>query len=248
MKETLNLFNLHVSSLFWFILNCCNDAFRTSSLTIRGQFVLLRSYTRYLMQYGKRALDMLASSKDSLRLLWLEQLFSDSQADGDEDGVRLAAAVRLVQAANPGASAAKVEQRFRELQRLRDKMGGLSLDDRSEVKEGGGGGGGAVAARELVLKQEFIEVFHDFCTRPEIYFLLVQFSSNKEFLDTKDLMRFLEAEQGITQVSGQSGEKGGKTSKKKRVTKTKKNSFIWPAGGAKAGCRLERIKSEFKRL
>lgn len=157
--------------------------------------------TRYLMQYGKRALDMLASSKDSLRLLWLEQLFSDSQVDEDEDGVRLAVAVRLVQGANPGVSAAKVEQRFRELQRLRDKMGGLSLDDRSEVREGGGGGGAAAS----VLKQEFIEVFHDFCTRPEIYFLLVQFSSNKEFLDTKDLMRFLEAEQGMTQVGGQSG-------------------------------------------
>lgn len=169
------------------------------------------------MQYGKRALDMLASSKDSLRLLWLEQLFSESKADADEDGVRLAAAVRLVQGANPGASAAKVEQRFRELQRLRDKMGGLSLDDRSQAKEGGGGGG-AAAAKELVLKQEFIEVFHDFCTRPEIYFLLVQFSSNKEFLDTKDLMRFLEAEQGMTQVGGKTGEKKGKTGKT-RVTK-----------------------------
>lgn len=153
---------------------------------------------------------MLASSKDSLRLLWLEQLFSDSQADEDEDGVRLAVAVRLVQGANPGVSAAKVEQRFRELQRLRDKMGGLSLDDRSEVRERGGGGGAA-----SVLKQEFIEVFHDFCTRPEIYFLLVQFSSNKEFLDTKDLMRFLEAEQGMTQVGGQSGERSNKESVKR---------------------------------
>uniref|UniRef100_A0AAX7VKM7 Phosphoinositide phospholipase C n=1 Tax=Astatotilapia calliptera TaxID=8154 RepID=A0AAX7VKM7_ASTCA len=50
-------------------------------------------------------------------------------------------------------------------------------------------------------KLTFVEVFHDFCTRPEIYFLLVQFSSNKEFLDTKDLMRFIEAEQGMAQVS-----------------------------------------------
>uniref|UniRef100_A0A3Q4GEY8 Phosphoinositide phospholipase C n=1 Tax=Neolamprologus brichardi TaxID=32507 RepID=A0A3Q4GEY8_NEOBR len=48
-------------------------------------------------------------------------------------------------------------------------------------------------------KLTFVEVFHDFCTRPEIYFLLVQFSSNKEFLDTKDLMRFIEAEQGMAQ-------------------------------------------------
>ncbi|CAM9304700.1 unnamed protein product [Lampetra planeri] len=54
---------------------------------------------------------------------------------------------------------------------------------------------------KLVTKQEFFEVFHDVCTRPEVYFLLVRFSSNKEFLDTKDLMRFLEAEQGVAQVS-----------------------------------------------
>ncbi|KAK7885999.1 hypothetical protein WMY93_025620 [Mugilogobius chulae] len=34
-----------------------------------------------------------------------------------------------------------------------------------------------------------------------IYFLFVQFSSNKEYLDTKDLMIFLEAEQGMPEVS-----------------------------------------------
>lgn len=152
------------------------------------------------MQYGKHALDMLASSKDSLRLLWLEQLFSsaadlDSQADAEE-GIRLQSAVRMIQSANPGVSATKVEHRFKELQRVREKMCGLSLDNGSEARDHK-----RLAGRpERVLKQEFIEVFHDFCTRPEIYFLLVQFSSNKEFLDTKDLMRFLEAEQGMAQV------------------------------------------------
>uniref|UniRef100_A0A3Q3XDV7 Phosphoinositide phospholipase C n=1 Tax=Mola mola TaxID=94237 RepID=A0A3Q3XDV7_MOLML len=96
---------------------------------------------RYLMQYGKHALDMLASSQNSLRLVWLEQLFSST----------------------------------------------AYLERQEDVEDG--------------ISEEFTEVFHDFCTRPEIYFLLVQFSSNKEFLDTKDLMRFLEAEQGMTQVS-----------------------------------------------
>lgn len=164
--------------------------------------VLFRPWflSRYLMQYGKHALDMLASSKDSLRLLWLEQLFSsaadlDSQADA-EDGIRLQSAVRMIQSVNPGVSGTKVEHRFKELQRVREKMCGLSLDDGSEARDHKR----LVGRPERVLKQEFIEVFHDFCTRPEIYFLLVQFSSNKEFLDTKDLMRFLEAEQGMAQV------------------------------------------------
>ncbi|XP_071775347.2 inactive phospholipase C-like protein 2 [Centroberyx gerrardi] len=162
---------------------------------------------RYLMQYGKHALDMIASSQDSLRLSWLEQLFSsaaESDGQGDaEEGIGLRSAVGLIQSANPGVSSGKVEHRFKELQRVRERIcgvGAATLDngsvakDHSENKRRAG-------RNERVTKREFIEVFHDLCTRPEIYFLLVQFSSNKEFLDTKDLMRFLEAEQGVVQVS-----------------------------------------------
>ncbi|XP_029022918.1 inactive phospholipase C-like protein 2 isoform X2 [Betta splendens] len=156
------------------------------------------------MQYKKHALDMLASSQDSLRLGWLEQLFSSAAdpngQEGVDGGIRLQSAVKLIQSVNPGVSSGKVEQRFKELQRLRERMCGSTLDngsgvqDLSEPKKPTG-------RSERVTKQEFNKVFHDFCTRPEIYFLLVQFSSNKEFLDTQDLMRFLEAEQGMAQVS-----------------------------------------------
>lgn len=155
------------------------------------------------MQYGKHALDMLASSQDSLRLVWLEQLFS-SAADSDrqedvEEGIRLQSAIKLILSVNPGVSSGKVEHRFKELQRVRERMCGLTLDNGSGVKDHSDNKS-LIGRNERVTKQEFIEVFHDFCTRPEIYFLLVQFSSNKEFLDTKDLMRFLEAEQGMAQV------------------------------------------------
>ncbi|XP_047461253.1 inactive phospholipase C-like protein 2 isoform X2 [Mugil cephalus] len=157
---------------------------------------------RYLMQYGKHALDMLASSQDSLRLCWLEQLFS-SAADVDkqediEEGIRLQSAVKLIQSVNPGVSSSKVEHRFKELQRVREKTYGPTIGNgsgnHSETKKPPG-------RNEQVTKLEFIEVFHDFCTRPEIYFLMVQFSSNKEFLDAKDLMRFIEAEQGMAQAN-----------------------------------------------
>ncbi|XP_034400676.1 inactive phospholipase C-like protein 2 isoform X2 [Cyclopterus lumpus] len=159
---------------------------------------------RYLMQYGKHALDMLSSSQDSLRLGWLEQLFSsaaDSYGQEDiEEEIRLQLAVKLIQSVNPGVGCRKVEHRFKELQRVRERMCGLTLDNESGVEEHVENKR-LIGRNERVTRQEFIEVFHDFCTRPEIYFLLVQFSSNKEFLDTKDLMRFLEAEQGMTQVS-----------------------------------------------
>lgn len=153
------------------------------------------------MQYKKHALDMLASSQDSLRLSWLEQLFS-SAADSNrqenvEEGIHLQSAIKLIQSVNPGVSSGKVEQRFKELQRQR--MCGLTVDNGSGVKDHSENKK-PTGRNERVTKQEFIEVFHDFCTRPEIYFLLVQFSSNKEYLDTQDLMRFLEAEQGMAQV------------------------------------------------
>ncbi|KAF3833727.1 hypothetical protein F7725_024931 [Dissostichus mawsoni] len=158
----------------------------------------------YLMQYGKHALDMLASSQDSLRLGWLEQLFS-SAADSDDleedvEGLRLQLAVKLIRSVNPGVGGGKVELRFKELQRVRTSMSGLTLENESGAKDPGENKR-PIGRNERVTKQDFIKVFHDFCTRPEIYFLLVQFSSNKEFLDTKDLMRFLEAEQGMAQVS-----------------------------------------------
>ncbi|KAI9526880.1 Inactive phospholipase C-like protein 2 [Dissostichus eleginoides] len=159
---------------------------------------------RYLMQYGKHALDMLASSQDSLRLGWLEQLFS-SAADSDDleedvEGLRLQLAVKLIRSVNPGVGGGKVELRFKELQRVRTSMSVLTLENESGAKDPGDNKR-PIGRNERVTKQDFIKVFHDFCTRPEIYFLLVQFSSNKEFLDTKDLMRFLEAEQGMAQVS-----------------------------------------------
>lgn len=155
------------------------------------------------MQYGKHALDMLASSQDSLRLGWLEQLFS-SAADSDDleedvEGLRLQLAVKLIRSVNPGVGGGKVELRFKELQRVRTSMSGLTLENESGAKDPGENKR-PIGRNERVTKQDFIKVFHDFCTRPEIYFLLVQFSSNKEFLDTKDLMRFLEAEQGMAQV------------------------------------------------
>ncbi|OCT75844.1 inactive phospholipase C-like protein 2 [Xenopus laevis] len=131
---------------------------------------------RYLISYGKHTLDMIESFQDNMRISWLSQMFRDL----DEENVMhipLCKAVQFIKNVNPGLKNSKIELKFKELQKSKDKV---STD---------------------VTKDEFIEVFHELCTRPEIYFLLVQFSSNKEYLDTKDLMMFLEAEQGIAHVT-----------------------------------------------
>ncbi|KAM9418556.1 inactive phospholipase C-like protein 2 [Salvelinus alpinus] len=292
---------------------------------------------RYLILYGKHAMDMIASSEDSLRLVWLAEMFSSKVVSNglsgrEEEWISLRSAVGLIKSVNPGVRSGKVERRFKELHRIKERTRGArttgvrtdvgavagpeaivgtsvvagtgsgdgievvgkgdgartrtevvgkgdGAGTRTEVVSKGDGAGtrtevvgkgdgagtrtevvgkgdgagtrtevvgkgdgagtrtevvgkgdgagtrtdvvgkgdGAGTRTEVVgkgntdnrrgeiedrvTKEEFIEVFHELCTRPEIYFLLVQFSSNKEFLDTKDLMKFLEAEQGVAQVT-----------------------------------------------
>ncbi|XP_067303873.1 inactive phospholipase C-like protein 2 [Pseudorasbora parva] len=131
---------------------------------------------RYLISYGKHTLNMIQSCQDNMRASWLGDLFDEADIIGGKC-ISLCSAVQLIKNLSPGVKNVKIELKFKELQKAKDKT------------------------RSDVTKEEFIEVFHDLCTRPEIYFLLVQFSSNKEFLDTKDLMIFLEAEQGMAKVS-----------------------------------------------
>ncbi|KAM5157006.1 inactive phospholipase C-like protein 2 isoform 1-T2 [Mantella aurantiaca] len=131
---------------------------------------------RYLISYGKHTLDMIESFQDNMRMSWLTQMFRE--IDEENVGhVPICKAVQFIKKLNPGLKNSKIELKFKELQKPKEKT---NID---------------------VTQDEFIEVFHELCTRPEIYFLLVQFSSNKEYLDIKDLMMFLEAEQGVAQAT-----------------------------------------------
>ncbi|KAH3894178.1 hypothetical protein DPMN_018335 [Dreissena polymorpha] len=48
---------------------------------------------------------------------------------------------------------------------------------------------------------EFVSLFKEISTRPEIYFLLVRYASNADYLSTDDLLLFLEAEQGMQRIT-----------------------------------------------
>lgn len=133
---------------------------------------------RYLISYGKHTLDMIVSSHNNMRASWLSSVFASADSKG-MGHIPFSKSVQLVKSLNSGLKNTKIELKFKELHKAK----GITGTD--------------------VTKEELIEVYHELCTRPEIYFLLVQFSSNKEFLDTKDLMRFLEAEQGMPHVTEQ---------------------------------------------
>ncbi|XP_051871854.1 inactive phospholipase C-like protein 2 isoform X1 [Pristis pectinata] len=133
---------------------------------------------RYLISYGKHTLDMIVSSHNNMRASWLSSVFATADTK-DVGYISFSRAVQLIKSLNSGLKNTKIELKFKELHKAKGKTG------------------------TDVIKEELIEVYHELCTRPEIYFLLVQFSSNKEFLDTKDLMMFLEAEQGMPHVTEQ---------------------------------------------
>ncbi|TNN33903.1 Inactive phospholipase C-like protein 2 [Liparis tanakae] len=119
---------------------------------------------RYLISYGKHTLNMIESTQNNMRSSWLGELFDEADVN-DSRKVSICAAVQLVKKLNPGLKNVKIELKFKEIHKAKDKAG------------------------SDVTRDEFIE-----------------FSSNKEFLDSKDLMIFLEAEQGMAQMGCRSVE------------------------------------------
>lgn len=71
----------------------------------------------------------------------------------------------------------QVRLRFKEIQRSKEKL------------------------TSHVTCEEFQEAFCELCTRPDVYFLLVQLSKDRECLDPQDLRLFLETEQGLSLVT-----------------------------------------------
>ncbi|XP_018582079.2 inactive phospholipase C-like protein 2 [Scleropages formosus] len=131
---------------------------------------------RYLVSYGRHPVDIVEPSKPSLRTSWISSVFDT--ADLEKEGyISLSRATQIIGELNPGMKASQIELKFKELQKERDQY------------------------KEDITAEIFTEAYCELCTRPEIFFLLVQFSSNKEYLDCKDLMLFAEVEQGMEGVS-----------------------------------------------
>ncbi|XP_053327732.1 inactive phospholipase C-like protein 1 isoform X2 [Spea bombifrons] len=130
---------------------------------------------RYLASHSKQPLD-LEGGQNNPRFAWLKSVFEVADVDGN--GIMIEdTAVALIRQLSPAIKEAKVRLKFKEIQKNKEKL------------------------TTRVTKEEFYEAFSDLCTRPEVYFLLVQISKNKEYLDANDIMLFLESEQGMTQVT-----------------------------------------------
>uniref|UniRef100_A0A668AUK0 Phosphoinositide phospholipase C n=1 Tax=Myripristis murdjan TaxID=586833 RepID=A0A668AUK0_9TELE len=113
------------------------------------------------------------SPGSKMRSEWLAAEF----AQVDEDGYGIVpedVAVATICKLCPGIKEAKVRLRFKEIQRSKEKL------------------------TSHVTREEFQEAYCELCTRPDVYFLLVQLSKDRECLDPQDLRLFLETEQGLS--------------------------------------------------
>ncbi|XP_053554996.1 inactive phospholipase C-like protein 2 isoform X2 [Bombina bombina] len=131
---------------------------------------------RYLVSYGKHTPNVQGTSQTSLRTLWISSVFEIADID-NEGQIPVSRAIQLIKGLNPGMKTSTVELKFKEVQKISEKYGSFITCD------------------------VFVEAYCELCTRPEVFFLLVQFSSNKEYLDMKDLMIFMEVEQGMEEVN-----------------------------------------------
>ncbi|XP_061826817.2 inactive phospholipase C-like protein 1 isoform X1 [Nerophis lumbriciformis] len=116
---------------------------------------------------------MEGSLGSKLRSEWLAAEF----AQVDEDGYGIVSedvAVATICKLCPGIKEAKVRLRFKEIQRSKEKL------------------------TSHVTHEEFQEAYCELCTRPDVYFLMVQLSKDREYLDPQDLRLFLETEQGLS--------------------------------------------------
>ncbi|XP_023684758.2 inactive phospholipase C-like protein 1 isoform X1 [Paramormyrops kingsleyae] len=113
-----------------------------------------------------------------LRRSWLAAEFGKDDESGygvmSED-----AAVATVCRLCPSIRETKVRLRFKEIQRIKEKL------------------------TSHVTLEEFQEVYCELCTRPDVYFLLVQLSQDRECLDAQALRTFLETEQGLRSATAE---------------------------------------------
>ncbi|XP_064601802.1 inactive phospholipase C-like protein 2 [Liolophura sinensis] len=117
--------------------------------------------------------DELHQMRDS----WLQEMFESADIDNcgvlDEFEV-----IGLMKKLNSNVTPTRIQQKLKELQ--------LKRSDES---------------RGRLNSDEFISLFKEISTRPEIYFLLVRYASNADYMTTDDLLLFLEAEQGMARVT-----------------------------------------------
>ncbi|KDR21266.1 Inactive phospholipase C-like protein 2 [Zootermopsis nevadensis] len=116
--------------------------------------------------------------KEALRERWLREMFE--QAATDESGcMDEKTAISLIQklSCSGHVTTVRIKQKLAEVHQMKN-------DGR----------------RRTIDSKEFIDMFKEIATRPEVYFLLIRIA-NKDYLSVEDLQLFLEGEQGMSDLT-----------------------------------------------
>ncbi|KAL4224626.1 Inactive phospholipase C-like protein 2 [Mactra antiquata] len=142
-----------------------------ANIWVTGLTCLLNTHSGSMS--SPEAIEEMQQMRDS----WLEEVFSAAVRDESET-LAEQEVVRLMQNLNNNITTSRIKTKLKELE--------LSRED---------------CKRGRLNSTEFISLFKEMSTRPEIYFLLVRYASNADYLSTDDLLLFLEAEQGMQRVT-----------------------------------------------
>ncbi|VDK55887.1 unnamed protein product [Anisakis simplex] len=108
---------------------------------------------------------------------WLESVFDEN--DNEKNGyISDNFAVRLIKQINPRLQINRIKHRVNEV---------IVLQPHENH-------------RGRITRDQFVEIYKDVSTRPEVYFLMVRYA-NKDYLSCQDLQLFLENEQGMIGVT-----------------------------------------------
>ncbi|GMR41774.1 hypothetical protein PMAYCL1PPCAC_11969, partial [Pristionchus mayeri] len=117
------------------------------------------------------------SSLAMLRERWLESVFEEEDREkrgemGEKEAVRAIASI------NRRLPIQRIKAKFKEMS--------VPSEENADVRR--------------INKENFVELYKELSTRPELYFLMVRYA-NKDYLSCQDLRLFLETEQGLLGVS-----------------------------------------------
>uniref|UniRef100_A0AAY4EZ40 Phosphoinositide phospholipase C n=1 Tax=Denticeps clupeoides TaxID=299321 RepID=A0AAY4EZ40_9TELE len=106
--------------------------------------------------------------------MWLKQTFSEADKNGDGN-LSISEVLQLLHKLNVNLSRQKVQEMFTEAD-TDENEGSLAFD-------------------------EFCSFYKMMSTRRDLYLIMLSYSSEKDYMDVKDLLRFLEVEQKMTGVT-----------------------------------------------
>ncbi|KAG7166519.1 Inactive phospholipase C-like protein 2-like [Homarus americanus] len=111
--------------------------------------------------------------RQTFREMWLKEMFEKASKNSSGGFIDQTTCIKLIKRLDSQVAMERVRQKLQEFD-----MGKTD------------------GCRGLIDSQEFIDMFKEIATRPEIYFLLIRYA-NKDYLTLEDFHLFLEGEQGL---------------------------------------------------